>query len=60
MPCNDCGTCITCTETDDYGPAWRNPRFREPVSASEASGALGDVDDAPVPSVAILGRDGGR
>lgn len=66
MCATDCGRCIDCIETDDYGPAWRNPRFREPVSDVEASGALGDGQGAARPSesthicTTTLTRDGGE
>ena len=61
MTCRtDCGRCIDCIETDDYGPAWRNPLFREPVSDVEPSGALGDGLGAARPVAPVLGRDGGE
>lgn len=33
IDCRDCGTCERCQQTDDYGPAWRNPEFRSPDDA---------------------------
>ena len=33
IDCRDCGTCERCQQTDDYGPAWRNPEFRSPGDA---------------------------
>lgn len=61
MTCKtDCGRCVYCAEHDDYGPAWRNPLFREPVSDVEASGALGDGQGAARPVAPVLGRDGGE
>ena len=56
-PTTDCEEWQT---TDDYGPAWRNPRFLPPVSAVEAPKALGDVGGAARPVAPVLGRDGGE
>ena len=70
----DCGACESCQQTDDYGPAWRNPLFAElgqrPPTAS-MSGPLAPKQPENVHAPALtrdgftealraLGRDGGE
>ena len=70
----DCGTCEHCQQTDDYGPAWRNPLFVEPGQrppAATMSGPLAPEQPTDVHAPALtrdgfsealraLGRDGGE
>ena len=65
----DCGRCIDCIETDDYGPAWRNPLFRPPAAAVSAPLAPEPAENVHAPALTIdgftaalraLGRDGGE
>lgn len=72
--CNDCGACETCQESDDYGPAWRNPEFRSPHdappstdSARPATETRRQPEYVHGPALtrdgfteALLRRDGGR
>ena len=74
IDCRDCGTCERCQQTDDYGPAWRNPEFRSPDdappstdSARPATETRREPEQAPVDTPArgsapqaLLRRDGGR
>lgn len=71
MTCRtDCGRCIYCTEHDDYGPAWRNPRFQAATSTlgghagteSDVGGESSpvDVEVSRRPSAPVLGQEGGE
>lgn len=74
MCASDCGTCETCQQTDDYGPAWRNPEFRSPgdgVTSTDRPRPATETRRQPEPThgpaltrdgftEALLRRDGGR
>lgn len=73
MTCKtDCGRCVYCTEHDDYGPAWRNPRFQAATSAlgghagtetrerDENVHAPALTADGFTAALRALGRDGGE
>lgn len=54
----DCGACESCQQTDDYGPAWRNPLFVEPGQRPPAASMSGPLAPEPTSHAPALTRDG--
>lgn len=60
IDCRDCGTCERCQQTDDYGPAWRNPAFLPPLAPNQPEPTHGPALTRDGFTEALLRRDGGR